>query len=474
MKAKRLIGTFIVALLGGLIAILLYSKFGPDKEHVVTVASPPINYASLPGSSGVNVSFVKAAKKSVEAVVHVKTEQMVKEYNPIMEFFYGDNYKDQQPVLGFGSGVIISKDGYIVTNNHVIDGSDKISVTLNDKREFNATLVGHDPSTDLAVLKINADNLHYIEFGNSDSLQVGDWVLAVGNPFNLTSTVTAGIVSAKGKNIGIIRDQYRMESFIQTDAAVNRGNSGGALVDINGNLVGINTAIISPSGGYAGISFAIPVAIVQKVVKDLIQYGVVQRAILGVSIEDVTAELAKEKGFDKIEGVYVSDVRAGSGAADAGIKAGDLIISIDGVKVNSSGKLQERISQYSPDDKVQVVVKRDGKLKQYEVTLRNLQGKTSYLKPDTFDKLLGARFESVSNDEKSKLGIKYGVKVAELSAGKLREEGVRQGFIITQVNNKPVNSVDDLDKIIKNTKGGVYIEGIYPDGVVQYYAFGMK
>jgi serine protease Do len=349
-----------------------------------------------------------------------------------------------------------------------------VYVTLNDKREFEAEVIGTDPSTDLALLKIKGDGFHALPWGDSDALQVGEWVLAVGNPFNLTSTVTAGIVSAKAKNIGIIQDQYRMESFIQTDAAVNRGNSGGALVDIHGNLVGVTSAIISPSGGYAGISFAVPVTIVKKVVQDLIEFGVVQRAILGVSIQDITDELAKEKKLDKIEGVYISDVRDDGAAKAAGIETGDVIISVNNVTVNSSGELQEQVSRYRPNDKVTVAIKRNGKLKQFEVTLRNLQGKTDYVATSSFDNILGARFDSVSKEEKTRLGIKYGVKVVELKAGKLRAEGVKEGFIITQVNNKPVNSVEDLNKIIKVTSGGVFIEGIYPNGVIQYYAIGLK
>lgn len=476
MKTKKWIGTFLVAFIGGLVAVFLYAKLVPKEERIITAkVEQPINYANLPpGVNPVNFNFIEAAQKSVEAVVHVKTQSTRQSYNPILEFFYGDSYRESQPVVGFGSGVIITEDGYIVTNNHVIEGSDKVYVTLNDKREFAAKVIGSDPSTDLALLKIDGDSFHYIRYGDSDSLMVGEWVLAVGNPFNLTSTVTAGIVSAKGKNIGIIQDQYRMESFIQTDAAVNRGNSGGALVDIRGNLVGINTAIISPSGGYAGISFAVPVAIVRKVVKDLVEYGVVQRAILGVSIQDITAELAKEKNLDKIEGVYIADVRDDGAAKAAGIQAGDVILSVNGVEVNSSGELQEQVSRYRPNDKVNVVLKRDGKTKQFEVILRNLQGKTSYVTPGTFDDLLGARFETLSAGEKRKLGVKYGVRVAELKSGKLRAEGVKEGFVITQVNNKPIYTVDDLDKIIKSTEGGVYIEGIYPNGVIQYYAFGLK
>jgi serine protease Do len=475
MKTRKLLGTLSIAILGGIIAVFIYAQFFEKETKVITttVSQPATLTSFQTGAEWYNFNFVNAAKKSVEAVVHVKTELAKQPYNPIMEFFYGDQYRDQ-PVIGFGSGVIISDDGYIVTNNHVIEGSDKISVVLNDKREYDAKLVGTDPSTDIALLKINVDGLQYIKWGNSDSLQVGEWVLAVGNPFNLTSTVTAGIVSAKGKNIGIIQDQYRLESYIQTDAAVNRGNSGGALVDINGNLVGITSAIISPSGGYAGISFAVPEGIARKVVKDLIQYGIVQRAILGIGIADVTAELAKEKGLDKIEGVYVTDVKSDGAAKDAGIEKGDLIISVNAVKVNSSSELQEQVSKFSPSDKVTVELKRNGKMKQFEVTLRNLQGKTSYLNTSTFDDVLGARFEEITGQEKSKLGIDNGLKVVELKAGKLRAQGVREGFIITQINNKPVGTVEDLKEILKNVKGGVYIEGIYPNGVISYYAFGMK
>ncbi len=476
MKTRKFIGTFLVALVGGLIAVFIYAKFVPKEEKIVTAnILQPANFANLPaGMDPTTFNFVQAAQKSVEAVVHVKTQSTRQSYNPILDFFYGDGIRDAQPVVGFGSGVIISADGYIVTNNHVVENSEKVYVTLNDKREFQAEVVGTDPSTDLALLKVKEEGLHFILWGDSDALQVGEWVLAVGNPFNLTSTVTAGIVSAKGKNIGIIQDQYRMESFIQTDAAVNRGNSGGALVDIRGNLVGINTAIISPSGGYAGISFAVPVSIVQKAVKDLIEFGVVQRAILGVSIQDITADLAKEKDLDKLEGVYVADVRDEGAAKIAGIIQGDIIISINGMGVNSPGELQEQISKFRPNDKVTVVIKRNDKTKQFDVTLRNLQGKTSYVSAGNFDSILGARFENLNKNEKNKLGVKYGVRVAEIKSGKLRAEGVKEGFIITQINNKPVYTIDDVGKIIKETNGGVYVEGIYPNGVIQYYAFGLK
>ena len=475
MKTKKVLGTFLVAVLGGLIALAIYTKLVPREQRIVATVEQPVNYAKYTGEfDPAMFNFIEAAKRSVEAVVHVKTQSTRQSYNPILEFFYGDSYRESQPIVGFGSGVIISDDGYIVTNNHVVEGSEKLYVTLNDKREFEAKLIGVDPSTDLALLKISGGNFQYIPWGDSDALQVGEWVLAVGNPFNLTSTVTAGIVSAKAKNIGIIQDQYRMESFIQTDAAVNRGNSGGALVDIHGNLIGITTAIISPSGGYAGISFAVPVTIVKKVVMDLIEFGVVQRAILGVNIQDITADLAKEKGLDEMEGIYISEVRPDGAAFAAGMEAGDIILSVNGIKVNSSGELQEQISRYRPNDKVTVLVKRGNKTKQFEVILRNLQGKTTYVSSSSSDDVLGARFENVDQQEKSRLGIKYGVKIAELRPGKLRSEGVKEGFIITHVNNKPVYSITELEKIIKVTSGGVFIEGIYPNGIIQYYAIGLK
>jgi Do/DeqQ family serine protease len=475
MKIKSILTSLIIAIIGGVVAVYAYTKFVPQKEKVVkTVIERPVGFAGLSEHGNTIVDFVPAAQKSIEAVVHVKTESTRETYNPLLEFFYGDRYKQTQPVVGFGSGVIISADGYIVTNNHVVEGSDDVYVTLNDKREFKAKMIGTDPSTDLALLKIEGGVFQYIPWGDSDNLQVGEWVLAVGNPFNLTSTVTAGIVSAKGKNIGIIKDQYRMESFIQTDAAVNRGNSGGALVNTKGELVGINTAILSPSGGYAGISFAVPVVIVHKVVKDLIEFGAVQRAILGVTIQDVTAAMVKERSLDKIEGVYVSGVREDGAAKAAGIKEGDIIIKINDVAVNSSAELQEQVSRYRPNDKVRVEIKRDGKTKHFEVTLRNLQGSTEIVKIEEFDEVLGARFTELSKKDKSTLGIRNGLKVTELRAGKLRAEGVREGFVITKINNQQVNSIGELKQIVNATTGGVYIEGVYPDGVTAYYAFGLR
>lgn len=476
MKIKNILSTMIIAIFGGIIAVFAYSKLFPQKENIVkTVIERPLGFAAMPGEGGEVVDFVPAAQHSVEAVVHVKTQTERDSYNPLLDFFYGDKYDQTQPIVGFGSGVIISKDGYIVTNNHVVAGSDDVFVTLNDKREFKVKLIGTDPSTDIALLKIDSkEEFEYIPWGDSDNLKVGEWVLAVGNPFNLTSTVTAGIVSAKGKSIGIIQGEYRMESFIQTDAAVNRGNSGGALVNIKGELVGINTAILSPSGGFAGISFAVPVSIVRKIVKDLIEFGAVQRAILGVSIKDITAEVIEEEDLDKIEGVFVSGVREESAAKEAGIEEGDVILKINDVPVNSTAELQEQVSRYRPSDKVKVEIKRNGKTKLFDVILRNLQGSTEIVKLDEFNEVLGARFAELTSKDKTRFKVKNGVKITELNAGKLRAEGVKEGFVITKVNNQRVASISDLKQIVKNTSGGVYIEGVYSDGVVAYYAFGLK
>lgn len=475
MKNKQVLVIVVAAIIGGLVAVFAYSMLIDSREKdSIAEIKQPVSMVNLTAGLDSSTDFTFAAEKTVNAVVNVKTQSTVQYRNPIYEFFYGDRYQgDEEPVMGIGSGVIITADGYIVTNNHVIENSDKVSVTLNDKREFTAKVVGTDHSTDLALLKIDSEGLPFITFGNSDVLRIGEWVLAVGNPFNISSTVTAGIVSAKGRSMAIIEDSYRIESFIQTDASVNRGNSGGALVNLRGEMVGINTAILSPTGGNVGISFAIPSSIVQKVVKDLIEFGTVQRAIMGVQIRDIDAVLAKEKGLDQLDGVYVEEVNDNSAAKDAGIESGDVITQINGTTVKSPSELQELVGRYRPGDKISVMVKRKDKTKQIEVTLRNLQGDTSVVKAGTFETILGAKVVNLDDQEKKKLGITNGVKVVELQEGKLKAEGVKPGFVITQVNNKPVYSVADLEKIFKTIKGGVYIEGVYQNGMVAYYAFGL-
>lgn len=480
-RMKRIIGTMAVAILGGLIAVAAFSLIKKnDQKIIIAKEEPRTRYASLPpGADGDGMNFTYAAEVTVNAVVHVTTKSLRNQYsgNSLFDFFFGPQYTpDPQPVIGFGSGVIVSDEGYIVTNNHVIDQSDEITVILNDKREFKAKIIGTDPSTDIALLKISEDKLPYVKWGNSDNVRIGEWVLAVGNPYNLTSTVTAGIVSAKARNINIIQERVgniAIESFIQTDAAVNPGNSGGALVNTKGELVGINTAIASRTGAYTGYSFAVPVNIVKKVVEDLKDFGEVQRAILGVTIQDVTAELAENEDLGKIEGVYISGLRDNGAAKAAGIKAKDVILSVNGVGVNTTSELQEQVSRYRPNDVVKVVVKRNKQIKEYSVKLRNLQGNTEVIKKSDSEEILGAKFRELTDKEKDRLRISYGVKITELKEGKFKRAGIEENFIVTRINNKPVNSVDDLKRLINSTSGGVYIEGIYPDGVIAYYAFGM-
>jgi serine protease Do len=478
MRARRFLGLLGVATLGAFVAVIIYARvFKPNATVVEVPVENKMQYVNMPISSGGEVmDFTVAVEKSIDAVVHVKTK-MFREYsvNPLYEFFFGDQPSaEPQTIRGFGSGVIISGKGYIVTNNHVIHGSDEVVVVLNDKREFNATLIGADPTTDIALLKVDAKELSPMKFGNSDALRLGEWVLAIGNPYNLTSTVTAGIVSAKARNFGIMRSQeFGIEAFIQTDAAVNPGNSGGALINTRGELVGINTAIASRTGAFSGYSFAVPVSIVEKIVTDLIEYGEVQRAILGVNIATITAELAAEKKIEEIEGVYVSNVRPEGAARQAGIKEGDVIISVDETRVNSSSELQEAVSQYRPGQEVKVIVRRDGKLKQFDVVLRNLDGSTEVVKKTDFMDILGASFEPVTDREKQSLGIRNGVKVKTLKPGKFMKVGIQEGFILTMVNKKPVESVKDIADILKKSEGGIIIEGVDKNGSRSYYAFGM-
>jgi Do/DeqQ family serine protease len=475
---KKILVSVAIATISAFIAIAIFSLIYKNNEKIVIKEDPKIKYAQLDMPQNQQfVDFTYAAEQSIHTVVHVKTKSAASSYtgNPLYDWFFGYNEnKEPEPVVGIGSGVIISSDGYIVTNYHVIEKSDEIEVTLNDKRTFKAEIIGTDPSTDLAVLKINAKELPFIKYGNSDDLKIGEWVLAVGNPYNLTSTVTAGIVSAKARNINIMQNRdFAIEAFIQTDAAVNPGNSGGALVNTKGELVGINTAIASQTGAYSGYSFAIPVSIVKKIVTDIIEFGEVQRAILGVSIQDVTDELVKKEKLDTIEGVFVNDVKSGSAAEAAGIKKGDIIISINDVVVNNTSELQEQVSRYRPNDVVNIIIKRDNKKKQIKATLRNMQGNTEVVKKGDLDIILGAKFREITENEKKDLNINNGLKVIELNDGKFKRAGIEKNFIIIKINNKYVYTVDDLKRIINSTRGGVYIEGIYPSGTIAYYAFGL-
>lgn len=478
---KKLIAMFLVALSGGLIALAAFTYFTKNDKRVD--AESPRYHAPVQLTGGVPAAppdFVNAAEISIHAVVHIKAEFARKNnlYDDFFEnFFYQHGARGPQPIIGTGSGVIISGDGYIVTNNHVVQDASKIEVTLNDKRSFTAKVVGSDASTDLALIRIEAADLPYLTYGNSDLVKVGEWVMAVGNPFNLTSTVTAGIVSAKARNISILKNPNgtTIESFIQTDAAVNRGNSGGALVNTQGELIGINAAIASGNGFYTGYSFAIPVNIVKKVVRDFMQYGDIQRAYLGVQIQEVDANLAKEKSLKDIRGVYVAGLMENSSAEKAGIKKGDVITRVHGSDVNTNAELVEVISQYSPGDKLKVEVNRSGDLKTFDVTLTNESGTTKKVKREEadFQDNLGASFRPVPDEVKNELRISGGVEVAELTQGPLASIGIKKGFIITRIDRIKINSVQDLKDAIRGKRGGILIEGLYPNGMRAYYGLGL-
>ena len=447
--------------------------------------------------------FTKAAESTINGVVSIKSYATPRNYygdsdmmnDPFFEFFFGPPYggqrrqqpqqrkkqgsdEDSQVQKGLGSGVILSADGYIVTNNHVIDGAERLEVTLNDNRNFNATVIGTDPSTDLALIKIDAADLPVIPIGDSDKLKIGEWVLAVGNPFGLTSTVTAGIVSAKARSISQATNSRSMgiESFIQTDAAVNPGNSGGALVNLNGELVGINAAIYSQTGNYAGYSFAIPTSIVKKIVTDIRQYGTVQRAILGVTYQELTPKLAKSKEITKVsQGLYVTEVLDQSAAMEAGLQEGDVITAINGSNTHSSSELLEQMAQLRPGDKVTITYIRDNKERKATATLYNNQGSTNIVKAKSLSDL-GCAFKKVDEQTMRQLRMSSGLQVTGLKDGRFKDAGIKDGFIILDINNARVRTTDDVDKIytsIMKSDGGdkvMFITGIYPTGKKVYYA----
>ncbi len=457
----------------------------PSENGTRTVSNADLQtyFASLPAMG--ETDFTVAAELSVNAVVHVKTTYnataQMRTPSSIFDFFFGipEQQQRQMPQQhASGSGVIISPDGYIVTNNHVIDRASEIEVVLNDKRSFAATLVGTDPNTDIALLKVEADSLPVILMGNSDNLRVGEWVLAVGNPFNLTSTVTAGIVSAKARNINILDAEMKIESFIQTDAAVNPGNSGGALVNTRGELVGINTAIASRTGSYAGYSFAVPTSIVQKVVSDLRAYGMVQRAILGVQLQEINAELKAQKNLPTLQGAYVANVVENSAAAKAGIRNGDVITQIDATMIRTVTDLQEQIGRHRPGDKVKITVLRDGKSQTLTAELTNKSGTTAIVEKNQLE--LGGEFEEVSNELKQRLGIDYGLQIKRLEKGKLQAAGLQKGFIILKANNRPIRTLTDLQEVYEAAMLApekdkvVFIAGLTPSGRVAYYAVNLN
>lgn len=478
---KKYLGLFAVASLGGLVAVGITKIFDNSSSSTVFTENYAARYASL-AEVGKHPDFVEVADLVTPTVVHILTTIDVQQ-QPSDPFDFFNFQGPIGPRTASGSGVIISQDGYIVTNNHVIEGATKITVVLNDKREFAAELLGRDPNTDMALLRINEKNLPFAVIGNSDEVKVGQWVLAVGNPFNLTSTVTAGIVSAKGRNLNLLRDprkpesQYSIESFIQTDAAVNPGNSGGALVTAEGKLVGINTAIASQTGQYAGYAFAVPSNLMKKIIDDLLKYGEVQRGFLGVSIQDVNGQLADKEGLKEVRGIFVARVNPNSAAEEAGIKDKDVIIKIGEVAVNSSSELQEQIGKLNPGDKIKVTVVRDGKEKVFEVTLKNKDGKAEIVKSEKVEtsKALNCEFESISRDERLQLHIANGVRLKKADdKSVLRKHGVPVGFIIITIDKKNVHLPSDVTTILTFAKGGILLEGINPDGSKGVYGFAVN
>ena len=472
---KKLLPIILTSVISALTAVTVYKHLEPPNEIIIQKEAgltpsfeQRVNYTSPSRTSGkikVFNDFVKASKEATPGVVFINTKQVIRR-----DFFGGNSYGSSS-----GSGIIISPNGYIVTNNHVIENGEKISVTLNDNREYDAKVIGTDPTTDIALLKIDEKDLPHLIFGNSDSLEVGEWVLAIGSPFRLQSTVTAGIVSAKARNISILENQqYGIESFIQTDAAVNPGNSGGALVNAYGNLIGVNTAIITHSGKYEGYSFAVPSNLVQKIIRDLKDYGSVQRGLLGVNISNVDASIASELSLPNVEGVLISNINPGSAAAESGLKMGDVIIRINGNKVSSIPELQELVGRFRPGDRITVGFFRSGKYATTEVTLKNYINTTDLLSARVMNgglwDNLGMEARDLTSAEMYRLETK-GVRVESITRNsKVDRTNMEAGFIITKVNKMPVADVSDLSKAIELAEEMVIFEGFYEqhDGIYWY------
>ena len=498
---KNFLFILLAAILGGLAALGGAKYLGLDEKvrYVEVEQAPRTNltkFAETAPERDLNVTaapsegFSVAARKALPAVVHIKASKPAgrggrggRQIDPNMipeslRDLFGPGMRGgpdggEAPLQqGSGSGVIISADGYIATNNHVVEDAENLEVVLNDQQTYSAKIIGTDPTTDIALIKIDATALPTVKFGDSDATQVGEWVVAVGNPFSLTSTVTAGIVSAKGRSIDIVRrsgGDMAIESFIQTDAVVNPGNSGGALVNINGDLIGINTAISSPTGVFAGYSFAVPSAIVKKVVEDLREYGVVQRGLLGARIQELNTRFAEELGIDRDNGVYVSEVTPNSAALEAGLRKGDVIIAVDGVTTLRNSELLEQLGRRRPGDKVTLTYVRDGDEETAVATLKNLEGDAAPLmapeQPVAIEvNAIGAEFVDLGEQERSELGLRYGARLADLDEGLLTETTrVQPGFILTEVNGQAVRSASSAAKLLEQADGTVSLQGIYPD-----------
>ncbi|ULQ56676.1 trypsin-like peptidase domain-containing protein [Flavihumibacter rivuli] len=489
MKLQQIVPVILISAATSVGSMWAYNKFAGNNLTPYTNAEAgskiPANYAGLfDGVNGSPTDFQQAAASSIPATVHIKTKATRTASNnlprrsPLFDLFGFDWDEDMSPrtlpQMASGSGAIISDDGYIVTNNHVVDGADEITVTMSDKKSYKAKLVGADPSSDLAVIKIEAKDLPFLLYGNSDEVQVGQWVLAIGYPLNLETTVTAGIVSAKGRTLEINKRQSRtpIESFIQTDAAVNPGNSGGPLVNTAGQLIGINSAIASPTGSYAGYSFTIPVNIVKKIVADLMKFGTVQRAYLGINYapDNLSDEIKKEQGIKEGEGVFVLDVTKDGAAAAGGIKKGDFITRINNVPVKSGAEMVGQIATYRPGDKVKIGYRRDGKDFISEVVLRNSSGTTEVVKSSVLDKL-GADLATIDGKLAKELGVKGGVIVRGIDdKGAFSKTRMEEGFVILKVNGKDVSTVEQFRAELEKAGSSVTLDGMYPgyEGVFRY------
>lgn len=474
----------VVAFLAGIAGAYIFQEFisQPTVKEVIREVPSNTRAVSLDNEASdktvdINysspVSFREAATKSVSSVVYIKNIQRNRRSMSYYDMIFGRE-RNEGVAVGSGSGVIYSRDGYIITNNHVIDGADAIQV-MHEKRTYDAELVGRDPKMDIAVLKIDADDLPAITVGSSYDVEIGDWVLAVGNPFNLNSTVTAGIVSAIGSETNSVRENFPIELYIQTDAAINPGNSGGALVNTNGELVGINTSIISRTGSYAGYGFAVPSDVVVKIVEDLKKYKFVQKAFIGAEVAEVTEEIAQKENLNDLNGVFVQSVNRGSSADESGLESGDVIITLDGRQVNSKASFDELMSAYSPGDKVAIEFKRGRRFYETDLTLTNIFGDTKILNDETglseddihFSDFLGAEFRRLTTAEKERIGLRYGVKVTKIDqvSGWLRNlEDLKEGYIITSINRNPVSNPEGVAKYIEKYTGRIYINVIDKKG----------
>jgi Do/DeqQ family serine protease len=449
-------------------SFLAVREFPADSDALAFAHNPSV---SIPfgNMEEMNDAFARASRQTTPSVVYIKTYTEKVYTNTWYEWFFGD--RPSQSYISTGSGVIFTSDGYIVTNNHVVENADVIEV-IHNKRTYEASLISTDPSTDLAVLKVEEEGLPNIKVGSAQRLEVGEWVLAMGNPFNLTSTVTAGIVSAKGRQINILKTNFPIESFIQTDAAINPGNSGGALVNINGELVGINTAILSKTGSYAGYGFAVPVDIVSKIVSDLINYGEVQKAYLGAEMLEIDQQTGREMELDDWNGVIVHRIQEGGAADKAGLSENDIIIGIDGDRIHSKGEFEEIISYHSPGDRLEISFRRGNEVKNTEITLTNAEGTTSILKREVFtSRSLGADFEIVPKVERELLGIPHGVRIKKIRGGLISRLSIEEGFTITYINKIPIDDPEKLAEILTQIRGRVYIEGVNLEGVKGYYSY---